>query len=107
MTAIIVGLRAGRTAGEIAEFNKLPRRLRYRIKMEFYDYIAVGEDHDNVSVHGKDRQMRRYAISTPEFVDKLQNMIDEDFEEGLRVNADGLRVSADACTNVMDTLVKP
>ena len=50
--------------------------------------------------------MRRDAIMTPEFVDKLQNMIDEDFEEGLRVNVDGLWVSADAYIHVMDTVVK-
>ena len=49
MTAIIAGLRAGRTAGEISELNKLPRSLCYRMKMGFYDCIAVGEDHDDVS----------------------------------------------------------
>ena len=44
--------------------------------------------------------MRRDAIRTPEFVDKLQNRIDEDFEEGLRVNAD-------AYIHVMETVVNP
>ena len=44
---------------------------------------------------------------TPEFVDKLRNMIDEDFEDGLRANVDGLRVSYDAYIHVMDTVVKP
>ena len=81
MNAIIVGLRAGRTAGEIAEFNKLPRSLCYRIKKGLYDCIVVGEDHDDVSVDRKAHQMRPDAIRTPEFVDTLQNMIDEDFEE--------------------------
>ena len=37
----------------------------------------------------------------------MQSMIDEDFEEGLRVNVDGLRVSSDAYIHVMDTVVKP
>ena len=107
MTAIFAGLRAGRTAGEIAEFNKLPRSLCYRMKMGFYDCIAVGEDHDDVSVDRKARQMRRDVIRTPEFVVKLQNRIDEDFEEGLRVNAVALRVSAGAYIHVMDTVIKP
>ena len=79
MNAIIVGLRAGRTAGEISELNKLSRSLCYRIKKGFYDCIAVGEDLDDVSVHRKTHKNRRDAIRTPEFVDKLQNMIDEDF----------------------------
>ena len=106
-TVIIVGLRAGRIAGEISEFNKLRRSLCYRIKKGFYDCIAVGEDLDDVSAHRKTHQMRRDAIRTPEFIDMLQNMIDQDFEEGLRVNTDGLRVSADAYIHVMDTVVKP
>ena len=106
MTAIIVRLRAGRTAREIAEFNKLPRSLCYRIKKGFYDCIAVGEDLDDVSVDRKTHKNRRDAIMTPEFVDKLQNMIGEDFEQDLRVTVDGLRVSADAYIHVMDTVVK-
>ena len=37
----------------------------------------------------------------------MQNRIDEDFEEGLRVNAVALRVSAGAYIHVMDTVIKP
>ena len=64
------------------------RSLCYRIKKGFYDCIVVGEDHDDVSVDRNAHQMRPDAIKTPEFVDTLQNMIDEDFEKGLRVNVD-------------------
>ena len=80
MNAIIVGLRAGRTAGETSELNKLPGSLCYRIKKGFYDCIAVGEDHGDGFVDRKSHKNRRDAIRTPKFVDKLQNMIDEDFE---------------------------
>ena len=110
MNAIIVWLRVGRTAGEIAEFNNLPRTLCYWIKKAFNDCIAVAEDHDDVSVDMKAHKKRRDTIRTPEFVDKLQSMIGEDFEEGPRVNVDGLRSEGQFwCVHPCDgsTVVKP
>ena len=90
--AIVVGLRAGRTAGEIAEFNKLPRSLCYRIKKEFDGRVVGGENHDEVSVQRKTHKRRRDSIRTPEFVEELQNAIDEDPGKSMRCLARELNV---------------
>lgn len=90
--AIVVGLRAGRTAAEIAEFNKLPESLCYRVKKKLDESVAAGEDPDDISVDRKTHKRRRDAIRTPEFIEQLQNMIDEDPSKSI---------------HVMDTVVKP
>ena len=91
--AIVVGLRAGRTTGEKAEFNKLPRSLCYRIKKEFDGRVVGGENHDEVSVQRKTHKRRRDSIRTPEFVEELQNVIDEDPGKSKRSLARELNVS--------------
>ena len=85
--AIVVGLRAGRTAAEIAEFNKLPESLCYRVKKKLDESVAAGEDPDDISVDRKTHKRRRDAIRTPEFIEQLQNMIDEDPSKSIRALA--------------------
>lgn len=97
--AIVVGLRAGRTPGEIAEFNKLPRSLCYRIKREFDKTIAAGEDPEDISVDRKPHKRRSDAIRTTEFVKQLQNMVDEDPGRSMRSLAWELNVDEKTIRN--------
>lgn len=97
--AIVVGLRAGRTAAEIAEFNKLPESLCYRVKKKLDESVAAGEDPDDISVDRKTHKRRRDAIRTPEFIEQLQNMIDEDPSKSIRALARELNVDEKTVRN--------
>lgn len=91
--AIVVGLRARRTAAGIAAFNKFPESLCYWAKKKLGEEIDVGEEKDDVSISRKTHKSRRDAVRTPEFVEQLQNMIVEDPDKTIRPLAWELNVN--------------
>ena len=71
MATTVVGLHAGRTTGEIAEFSRLLKSLWYQINKRFDERKTAGAGSDNVSVDSKTNKRRQYAIRmrTPRFIE--------------------------------------
>ena len=85
--AVLVGLRAGRSCGEIAEFNGLHRSLVYRVAADFNEKIEAGRDAE-VTPKRKKHDRKTAAITrTPEFILELERRVQEDPRMSMRALA--------------------
>ena len=97
--AIVIGLRAGRTPREIADFNNLPRSLCYRVRSEFNEKLSAGEDAEDISVERRPHRRRSDSLRTSEFIEQVQNMVDEDPGRSMRSLARELQVDEKTVRN--------
>lgn len=98
--AILVALHAGRGASEISDFLKLPSSLVYRVKASYDQGLAAG-DLSTSTPHRKQHSRRSDSLRTPEFVAKLQNLVDEDPGRSMRSLAAELGVSEGTIRNTV------
>jgi predicted transcriptional regulator len=90
--AILVGLRAGRSVAEIAEFNKLKRTTVRDVKHRYEAFIAGGGVPEEFNIARKVHKRRSDALDGS-IVAALQRIVDENPSKSLRAIAKELGIS--------------
>jgi transposase len=99
--AIIQGLRAGRTAREISDFNNISLRTVYNEKQRFDESVDSGQSPADVSSERKQHKRRSDARDV-NFVQLVQEMISEDPGRSMRSMARELEVSDSTIRRVVE-----
>ena len=87
--AVLSALHAGRTPKEIADFHKFALSFVYKIK----GMVDNAEDTDDISPKRKKHDRRSDAIRTPQFVARVQEMVDNDPSKSMNALAKDLGVA--------------
>jgi len=82
-TAILMALKTGRQPGEIANFLRLPRATVYRVKERF---------DSNKTVARKPQDRSDVKKRNPDFLKKLQDLINEDPSQSMRILSQKMEV---------------
>ena len=90
--AIIVALRAGRSRSEIAEFLKLSTSTVYAVANRYFSSEADEAGSGDATRKTHDRSMSRRR--SQDFVERLQDLVDEDSSQPTRALAAKLNVGA-------------
>jgi transposase len=99
--AVILGLRTGRTAKEISEFDNIPLRTVYNVKARYDTEIEAGKSPEEISSARKPHR-RRSDAKDNDFVEKVQEIIDEDPGRSMRSIARELQVSDSTIRRIVE-----
>ena len=91
--AIVSGVRAGRTAKEISEFNNIPISTVNKFKKHYTDFIDEGNSPEDYDITRKPHKRRSDAHGN-EMVARVQELVDTDPSQSMRSMARELDVSA-------------
>lgn len=100
-SAVVCGLRAGRSAKEIAEFHHIPLRTVYDIKKRFDEAVEEGVSPEEVS-SARSAHKRRSDRLDSEFVGKVQAIIDADPGRSMRSISRELNISEWSVRRIVD-----
>lgn len=87
--AVLSALSAGRTPKEIAEFHKFSLSFVYKIKSK----VDNSEHPKDISTKRKKHDRRSDTIRTPEFIAKVQEMVDNDPSQSMNALSKELGVA--------------
>lgn len=92
IAAIVVGLRTGRTAAEIAAFNRLPKTFFHQVNRKLDKEMAIAEKQWIVPTYKRIHGRKRDDIRKSEFVEQFRSIIHEDLGNSIRSLAQELNV---------------